>query len=108
MDNREEKWEDRFEQPTDDRIPKRLSPLSPWAYLGYGLLFTLPVVGLVLMIVFALSDGNINRRNYARAGLLMLLISVILIAIFTALVVVPALPRLRDAYSMYRMFGQYI
>jgi len=27
--------------------------LSPWAYVGYGLLFTLPVIGWILAIVFA-------------------------------------------------------
>mgnify|MGYP006976536768 FL=1 len=28
--------------------------LSPWAYVGYGILFTLPVIGWILAIVFAL------------------------------------------------------
>ena len=40
--------------------------LSPWAYVGYGLLFTLPVIGWILTIVFALNDDNLNRRNFAR------------------------------------------
>ena len=40
--------------------------LSPWAYVGYGLLFTLPVIGWILAIVFALNDDNLNRRNFAR------------------------------------------
>ena len=30
--------------------------LSPWAYVGYGILFTLPVIGWILAIVFALND----------------------------------------------------
>ena len=29
--------------------------LSPWAYVGYGILFTLPVIGWILAIVFALT-----------------------------------------------------
>ena len=40
--------------------------LSPWAYVGYGILFTLPVIGWILAIVFALNDDNLNRRNFAR------------------------------------------
>ena len=40
--------------------------LSPWAYVGYGLLFTLPVIGWILAIVFELNDDNLNRRNFAR------------------------------------------
>ena len=43
--------------------------LSPWAYVGYGILFTLPVIGWILAIVFALNDDNLNRRNFARAAI---------------------------------------
>ena len=32
--------------------------LSPWAYVGYGLLLTLPVIGWILALVFALNDDN--------------------------------------------------
>ena len=53
-------------------------PLSPWAYLGYGVLFAIPVVGFVLLIVFSLSDGNINRKNYARSYFCAFLILAIL------------------------------
>ncbi len=37
---------------------ERFRPLSPWAYFGYGLLFAIPIVGLVLLIVFSLSEQN--------------------------------------------------
>lgn len=47
-------------------IPENYRPLSPWAYLGYSLLFSIPLVGFILLIVFSVSDANINRRNYAR------------------------------------------
>ena len=40
--------------------------LSPWAYVDYGILFMLPVIGWILAIVFALNDDNLNRRNFAR------------------------------------------
>ena len=52
--------------------------LSPWAYVGYGLLFTLPVIGWILAIVFALNDDNLNRRNFARGYWCMVLVVVIL------------------------------
>lgn len=56
---------------------EQFRPLSAWAYVGYTILFGLPLIGFVLMIVFALSDGNINRRNYARSFLCWLLIGTI-------------------------------
>lgn len=52
--------------------------LSPWAYVDYGLLFTLPVIGWILAIVFALNDDNLNRRNFARGYWCMVLVVVIL------------------------------
>lgn len=46
--------------------------------MGYGLLFTLPVIGWILAIVFALNDDNLNRRNFARGYWCMVLVVVIL------------------------------
>ena len=34
-------------------IPSEYKPLSPWAYFGYNLLFSIPFVGFIMMIVFA-------------------------------------------------------
>ncbi|MCR4594564.1 MAG: zinc ribbon domain-containing protein [Clostridiales bacterium] len=61
-------------------------PLSPWAYIGYNLLFSIPLVGFIMMIVFAVdSTGNINRRNYARSFLLVMAIALVLSLIFVIL-----------------------
>ena len=59
-------------------------PLSPWAYFGYSLLFCIPLAGFVLLIVFSLSDQNINRRNFARSHWCGLLIALIVIALALA------------------------
>ena len=55
--------------------------LSPWAYVGYGILFTLPVIGWILAIVFALNDDNLNRRNFARGYWCGVLVAVIVAVI---------------------------
>ena len=44
-------------------------PLGAWAHFGYTLLYSIPIVGLIFLIVNACSNKNINRRNHAR-GLL--------------------------------------
>lgn len=62
------------------------SPLSPWAYIGYMLLFSIPLVGLIMMFVFGFGEGNINRKNFARAYLIMLLIGFVLGLILTLIV----------------------
>jgi len=53
-------------------------PLSVGAFLGMMLLMFIPIANLVLLFVWAFGKTNANRQNYARAALLLLLISVIL------------------------------
>ena len=62
------------------QIPYQYKPLTSWAYFGYALLFSLPVVGFILLIVFSCSNENINRRNFARSYWCALLVAVILLA----------------------------
>ncbi|HAQ29164.1 MAG TPA: hypothetical protein DCQ76_05480 [Ruminococcaceae bacterium] len=47
--------------------PDVFKPLSPWAYFGLSILFSLPVVGFIFLIIFSVSDANVNRRNFARS-----------------------------------------
>ena len=61
--------------------PERFRPLSPWAYFGYTILFSIPLVGLILLIVFSLSEGNINRKNFARSYFCALVIMLIIILV---------------------------
>ena len=67
-------------------LPRRRQKLiGPWGYVGYLLLFSIPVVGFIFAIVFACSSHNRNRRNFARGWLLTLLLLVIVIAALGAL-----------------------
>ncbi len=62
--------------------------LGPWGYFGLQLLFSIPLVGFILLIVFSVDNSNLNRRNYARSywcGLIVwLVISIILAVIFAS------------------------
>lgn len=68
-----------------EQIPPQYRPLSPWAYFGYSLLFSIPTIGLIVLIVFSFSNDNINRRNFARsyfcAMLVLLCLAVLLVVI---------------------------
>jgi hypothetical protein len=69
-------------------MEEKYRPLSPWAYFGYNLLFSVPVVGFVFLIIFSFNNKNINRRNYARSffcGYLLFLViitAVVLLNVF--------------------------
>lgn len=51
----------------DYNLPPELEPLSPWAYFGYAILFSIPLIGVIALIVCSFSNKNINRRNFARS-----------------------------------------
>jgi hypothetical protein len=63
--------------------------ISPLGYIGYTILFNIPIVGLIFMFVWGFgSSSTQNLKNYARSYLIMMLIGVILwiiIAIISAI-----------------------
>ena len=66
-------------------LPYEIRPISMWGYLGYQILFALPLIGTILLIVFALGGTrNINLRNYARSYFCVLIIGVICFAVLLA------------------------
>ena len=67
------------------QLPAKYRPLTAWAYFGYSLLFSLPVAGLILLIVFSISSANINRRSFARSFFCVYIIGAVifLIMLFT-------------------------
>lgn len=73
-------------QISEHNLPAKYKPVSAWGYIGYNILFGIPIVGLILAIVFAVSDKKINRRNYARAQIIIVIISIVLMVIFYFLI----------------------
>ncbi len=69
----------------DQNIPSEYRPLSPWAYFGYSLLFSIPLIGIICLIIFAFDSTNINRRNYARSFFCAFLIAAILFLVLMVL-----------------------
>lgn len=67
-------------------LPDKYRPMGAWSYVGYSILYAIPLVGLICLIVFALSGGNVSRRSFARsyfcAFLLAILITVVLVVLF--------------------------
>ncbi len=61
-----------------ENIPEEYRPISMWGYFGYQLLFSIPIVGFILLIVFSFGGAkNMNVRNFARSYFCWLIIAVI-------------------------------
>lgn len=72
----------------EKKIPSEYKPIGAWGYVGYNLLFSIPLVGLILIIIFAAGGAsNINVKNYARSFLCVWLI-LLIIAVIVSLILI--------------------
>ena len=68
-----------------DNIPEKYRPISMWGYFGYQILFSIPVVGFIFLVVFALGGTkNVNKRNFARSYFCYILILIAVMAVLVA------------------------
>jgi hypothetical protein len=65
---------------SDTPPPKgnKYAAISTGGYIGMMILFAIPIVGWLACIIMALAAGNRNRRSFARATLVFLIVSAIL------------------------------
>ena len=72
---------DHFNEYDAFNVPPEFRPLGAWAYFGLTILFSIPIIGLIFIIIFSFSDANINRRNFARSYFCMLVVLLVLVAV---------------------------
>ena len=61
------------------QIPNEYKPISMWGYFGYEILFAIPIIGWLLLLIFALGGtSNVNLKNFARSYFCLLIIIVII------------------------------
>jgi len=63
------------------------SPLSIGSYLIMMIVSVIPIVNLVMLFVWGFGNSNRNRKNYARAQLIVLAIGIVLSIIFGASII---------------------
>lgn len=65
-------------------IPSEYKPISMWGYFGYQILFAIPIIGFILLLVFALGGTkNINLKNFARSYFCLFIIVIVIIVLLT-------------------------
>ena len=68
-----------------NNIPESYRPISMWGYFGYQILFNIPVIGFIILLVFAFGgSGNVNVKNFARSQFCVFILLLILALIITA------------------------
>lgn len=75
----------------ENMIPEEYKPISMWGYFGYEILFSIPCVGLVMLLIFSFGGTkNKNLKNFARSYFCFLIVSAIIIGILVAALGIPA------------------
>ena len=70
----------------DENIPEEYKPISMWGYFGYEILFSIPCIGVILLLVFAFGGTrNKNLKNFARSYFCFLILLAIIILLLSAL-----------------------
>ncbi len=82
-------YQPQYQQPmqiTEAMLPAEFKPVSTGTYIGYSILFSLPIIGFIMLLVTAFSsEKSKSLRNYAKSILIMtliLLIPTIIIMVF--------------------------
>lgn len=65
------------------KIPSEYTPISMWGYFGYQILFSIPIIGWIIVIVFAITAQNQNLKNFARSQFCVWIIWIILFLIMS-------------------------
>lgn len=65
--------------PSKNAIPEEYTPISMWGYFGYELLFSVPLIGLILLLVFSFGGTkNKNLKNFARSYFCFMIVIVVI------------------------------
>lgn len=73
-------------------IPEEYRPIGMWGYLGYQILFSIPLIGFIMLLVFSLGGTtNVNLKNFARSYFCMTIIILVLVLILVMVGAISAL-----------------
>lgn len=71
----------------ENQIPEEYKPITMWGYFGYEILFSIPLIGFMLLLVFAFGGTrNKNLKNFARSYFCFYILVAVLIFLFVLIV----------------------
>ena len=75
----ENKEKEKKKNPYFLECPPNCIPIKPMGYIGYNILYAIPVFGLIFMLAHSASSKNYNRRNHARSKLIAIFLIILII-----------------------------
>ena len=85
---------------SENNIPSEYKPISMWGYFGYEILFSIPVIGLICLIIMSFAAGNKNVKNFARSYFCLFIITLVVTIVLVAIALATgAVESLDDIFS---------
>ena len=53
-------------------------PITAWGFVGYTLLFAIPLIGQIILICFAIGSSRVAVRSYARSYFCWILLGILI------------------------------
>lgn len=63
------------------------TPITPFGYIGYEVLYAIPIVGFIMVLVNLVSAKNINLKNFSLSYIFVYVIAVIFGIIFGSAII---------------------
>jgi len=77
------------EENNQVNVTEEYKPIGAWGYVGYQILFSIPIVGFIVALVFALGGTtNINLKNYSRSYFIWMLLAILLVIVGVVIVTI--------------------
>lgn len=79
-----------YMEQEQEHVPQdvsRYAPVSTGTFFWHRVLYGIPVIGWICCLVFSFTQKNVNKRNFARATLIGLIISLVITCIIGVAVV---------------------
>ena len=65
---------------SDMLLPKAYRPLSPWSYFWRSVLYSIPVIGWLILLIHVFACKSRHGRSFARFHLLAVIVAAIVLA----------------------------
>jgi hypothetical protein len=85
FNNEQEVQQPVYQQPVNPQPTEDTSVMTTGQWVLTTFLLALPCVGLILAIVWAFGDGNVNKKNYCRAWLIWYVVGIVLSVVVYAI-----------------------
>lgn len=84
------------------QVPVEYKPISAWGYVGYYMLYQIPIIGFIFMLINCFgSRTNVHLKNLSRCYLILYIVAVIICVVYVIAIMTGMLEYSGDGYSAY-------